>query len=75
VITINRTGWSSFEEGGEVSRVGQVRRGTHYFRLNNRAGANESTGSLAMRREGPRIVMTFDDDEAQPVHYNLIRCR
>jgi hypothetical protein len=75
VITINRSGWSSFEEGGEVSRVGQVRRGTHYFRLNNYAGADETTGSLATRREGPRIVMTFDDDQAQPVHYNLIRCR
>lgn len=26
VITIDRRGWSSFEEGGEVTRVGQVRR-------------------------------------------------
>jgi hypothetical protein len=75
VITINGRGWSSFEEGGHVTRVGQVRRGTHYFRLNNHAGAEETTGSLAMRRDGARIVMTFHDDNAQPVHYTLIRCR
>ena len=75
VITIDGRGWSSFEEGGEVTRVGQIRRGTHYFRLSNRAGAEETTGSLAMRREGPRIVMTFDDDNGPPVHYRLIRCR
>jgi hypothetical protein len=75
VITIDRRGWSSFEEGGEVTRVGQVRRGTHYFRLDNRAGANETTGSLAMRRVGARIVMSFDDDNDKPVHYTLIRCR
>lgn len=75
VITIDSHGWSSFEEGGEVTRVGQVRRGTHYFRLNNRAGANETTGSLAMRREGARIIMSFDDDNDRPVHYNLVRCR
>ena len=74
-ITINSRGWSSFEESGEVTRVGQVRGGTHYFRLSNRAGANETTGSLAMRREGPRIIMTFDDDEDRPVHHSLIRCR
>ena len=75
VITINRQGWSSFEEGGRVTRVGQVRRGTHYFRLSNYVGADETAGSLAMRRDGPRVVMTFQDDGAQPVHYTLIRCR
>jgi hypothetical protein len=75
VITINARGWSSFEQGGRVARVGQVRRGTHHFRLNNYAGAAETKGSLAMRREGPRIVMTFQDDNEQPVHHTLIRCR
>ena len=75
VITINRRGWSSFEEGGEVTGVGQVRRGTHYFRLHNFAGAEETNGSVAMRREGPRLVVTFDDDDGPPVHYNLQRCR
>ena len=75
VITIDQDGWSSFEEGGRVSRVGQVRRGTHYFRLNNYAGAEETKGSLALRRDGPRIVMTFHDDKAKPVHYTMIRCR
>jgi hypothetical protein len=75
VITIDARGWSSFEEGGQVTRVGQVRRGTHYFRLDNRAGAKETTGSLAMRRQGPRLIMTFDDDQAPPVHYTMIRCR
>ena len=75
VITIQEDGWSSFEEGGRVSRAGQVRRGTHYFRLSNYAGATESQGSLAMRREGPRIIMTFQDDGAQPVNYSLTRCR
>jgi hypothetical protein len=75
VITINGRGWSSFEEGGRVLRAGQVRRGTHYFRLENFAGADETQGSLAMRREGPRLVMTFQDDNAQPTHYTMIRCR
>lgn len=75
IIAIDDDGWSGFEAGGEVTRVGQVRRGTHYFRLNNRAGEEKTTGSLAMRRDGSRIVMTFDDDNAQPVHYTLIRCR
>lgn len=75
VITIDRRGWSSFEEGGRVIRTGQVRRRTHYFRLNNYAGAEETQGSLAMRREGARIVMTFHDDNAQPVHHRMIRCR
>jgi len=75
VITITRRGWSSFEEGGEVTRVGQVRRGTHYFRLHNYAGGEETDGSVAMRREGPRLVVTFDDDGGPPVHYNLLRCR
>lgn len=74
VITIDRKGWSSFEEGGRVARVGQVRRGTHYFRVNNFAGAEETQGSLAMRREGARLVMTFQDDNAKPVHYTMIRC-
>lgn len=75
VITINRHGWSSFEEGGDVTRVGQIRLGTHYFRVHNFAGGEETDGSLAMRREGPRLVMTFDDDSGPPVHYNLLRCR
>jgi hypothetical protein len=75
VITIDRRGWSSFEEGGRVTRVGQVRNGTHYFRLDNYAGANETSGSLAMRRVGPRIVMTFQDDGARPNHHTMIRCR
>jgi hypothetical protein len=75
VITIDARGWSSFEEGGQVTRTGQVRRGTHYFRVDNHASAEETTGSLALRREGPRLIMTFDDDSAPPVHYTLIRCR
>jgi hypothetical protein len=75
VITINRRGWSSFEEGGHVTRVGQVRRGTHHFRVANFAGANETMGSIAMRREGARLIMSFDDDNDAPVHYTLIRCR
>ena len=75
VITIDRRGWSSFEEGGEVTRVGQVRRGTHHFRLHNHAGGEETDGSLALRRDGPRLVATFDDDSGAPVHYNLLRCR
>ena len=75
-VTIDGRGWSSFEEAGEVVRVGQVREGTHYFRVNNHGRPGESTGSLAMRRDGGRILMTFHDDaEAHPVHYRLIRCR
>jgi hypothetical protein len=74
VITITSRGWSSFEEGGEVTRVGQVRRGTHYFRLHNYAGGEETDGSVAMRRVGPRLVVTFNDDSGPPVHYNLLRC-
>lgn len=75
VITIDRRGWSSFEEGGRVTRVGQVRRGTHYFRVANFAGADETAGSIAMRRQGARLIMTFDEDNGDPVHYTLIRCR
>jgi hypothetical protein len=74
-ITIDRGGWSSFEEGGRVTRVGQIRRGTHYFRMRNYAGADESTGSLALRRYGRSIVVTFQDDNEKPVHRTLIRCR
>ena len=74
VIEIDRRGWSSFEQGGRVIRTGQIRRGTHYFRLKNYAGADETQGSLAMRREGARILMTFQDDNAQPVHHRMIRC-
>lgn len=75
VITITRDGWSSFEEGGNLTRVGQVRRGTHYFRVANFAGANETEGSIAMRRAGAGLVISFDDDEGDPVHHTLIRCR
>jgi hypothetical protein len=75
VITIDRRGWLSFEQGGRVIRVGQVRRGTHYFRMRNYAGGNESTGFLALRREGRRIVVTLQDDDEEPVHRTLIRCR
>lgn len=75
VITITRTGWSSFEEGGNVIRRGQVRRGTHYFRVANFAGANETEGSIAMRRQGSSLVMSFHDDAGAPTHYTLIRCR
>ena len=75
VITINARGWSSFEEGGELTRVGQVRSGTHHFRMANRAGANETNGSMAVRRQGPRLILSFDDDNDVPVHYTLIRCR
>lgn len=75
IITVNRRGWSSFEEGGRVTRVGQVRRMTHHFRVHNWAGANETNGSLALRRQGQRLVMTFHEDRGQPVHYTMVRCR
>ena len=74
-ITITRDGWSSFEEGGEVTRVGQVRGTTHYFRMSNSANGETTTGSLALRRIGPRLGITFHDDTDQPVHAVLIRCR
>jgi len=75
VITIDRRGWRSFEEGGQVTRVGQVRRGTHYFRVANYAGANETNGSIAMRRQGALLILTFDDDQDVPVNHTLMRCR
>jgi|GEM_PF-4688214 len=75
VITIDRRGWSSFEQGGRIVRAGQVRRGTHYFRVKNYAGGDETSGSLALRRDGARIVMTFKDDNDRPVHHSLVRCR
>jgi hypothetical protein len=74
-ITIDRTGWSSFEESGEVTRVGQVRGTTHHFRVANTAGADQSAGSLALRRVGPRLAITFHDDGQRPTNAILIRCR
>jgi hypothetical protein len=75
IITVNARGWSSFEEGGRVTRVGQVRRGTHYFRVHNHSGAEETMGSIALRRQGARLIMTFDEDNGPPVTYDLVRCR
>jgi hypothetical protein len=75
VITIDGRGWSSFEEGGRVISVGQVRRGTHYFRLNNWAGEERIPASLALRRAGPLLIVTLDADNAKPVHHRLMRCR
>jgi Ni/Co efflux regulator RcnB len=74
-IKIDSRGWSSFEEGGRVIRAGQVRRGTHYFRVANWAGGEKIPGVLAVRRAGPLLVMTLDPDNAKPVHHRLIRCR
>lgn len=74
-VTIARSGWSSFEEGGEVTRVGQVRGTTHYFRVLNQSGADETGGSLALRRVGPRLAITFQNEGEQPTHSILIRCR
>lgn len=75
IITISRRGWSSFEDGGELQRVGQVRSGTHYFRMLNVSGDTETGGSLALRRSGARLIMTFRDDGYPPNHHNMIRCR
>ena len=44
-IKIDSRGWSSFEEGGRVIRAGQVRRGTHYFRVANWAGGRKFQAS------------------------------
>ena len=74
-ITIDRTGWSSFEESGEVTRVGQVRGTTHHFRVANTAGADQMNGSLALRRVGLRLAITFRDDGQRPTNAILIRCR
>jgi hypothetical protein len=75
VITITRTGWSSFEEGGDVQRPGRMRAGTFHVDLLNYAGGNETGGSLALRRAGPRLIATFQDDGAQAARRVLIRCR
>jgi hypothetical protein len=75
IITLNRRGWSSWEEGGAVTRVGQVRGDTHYFRVHDASGAEEADGTMALRRVGNRLTMSIHEDGHTPSHYDYVLCR
>lgn len=75
IITVDRGGWSSFEEGGRVTRVGPVRGATHNFRVHNFAGPSETDGAMALRRNGNRLTMTFNVQGGAPTRHDLVRCR
>ena len=74
VVTINARGWSSFEEGARVLRRGQVRNTTHYFATEVFAGADEHSGSLALRRSGAALAFS-ETVQGQTTHKSLVRCR
>lgn len=74
IITISARGWSAWEEGGTVIRVGQTRGTTRYFLMRNYAGPSESEGSVALRLQGGRLYMSFNEPDGTPANYVMSRC-
>ena len=74
VVTIDRRGWTSFEEGARVTRYTQMLRGVHHFRIISFGGADETPGTLALRLERGRLAMT-ETVRGRSTNKSLVRCR
>lgn len=72
VVTINARGTSGWEEIANVVRAGQVRGGTYYFRVNNQLQDRDVPGSIALRRDGARLVMTTIAERT--ITATMVRC-
>jgi hypothetical protein len=75
IIDINGSGYSGFEETTEAHRAGQVRNGTHYFRVTNHTLPEvETPGTLALRLT-PRGLAMSSIVRTGTVHWSMVRCR
>jgi hypothetical protein len=75
IIEINGSGYSAFEDTTEAHRAGQVRNGTHYFRVTNRSLPEvETPGTLALRLTSRGLAMS-SIVRSGTVHWSMVRCR
>lgn len=75
MIEIGPRSWSRSDGGGDLTGVGAVRAGTHWYRVHNGGSDRPRSGMLGLRRIGARLAVTIQDGSARPAQYNLQRCR